>query len=969
MDQGSAPTDGLNDSVIQLQRAEWSAGERCPRPRAGGINPVCLLVRRPHYGVSLRALPLPPPLGILAPRRAAPFVWFTYLRTLLHLGLLLCALPVALLRAEPTSPDNRRPAVLTLHSYTSNEWCNGLQAGINHELVEGAQVDMYVDYLDSRKANTPEYREILRQLLVIKYQTVHFDLVIACDDNAYDYVNQYRDQLWPGTPVVFCGVNEFRPEEFARHPDCTGLSENNDLRPFVGAIPRLLPALQTLYVVCDDSSYSHDTLPHLRADLAAALPHVRLQILDHRLTAEELTVQLSRLPPDSAVFFLCFWQDKSGRYISTSEGQRIIVHSSVPVFSTQQNLLGQGAVGVSYVDAFEHGAAAAQVARRVLEGTPIASIPAAIGPARRMGFDYARLRHHGIAPSLIPPGSHVINEPFSFYRKYRTLVWITAGTIGLLATLVVLLVINVLQRRRALARLTESEAKFAQAFRASPVGMTILDLSTNRYLEINQRHVRTLGYPRDEVIGRTPGEIGWLAEADLPLLALERTSAGDWHDLEIRFRHKDGRAVICTCTAQKVRINERECLLSSLIDVTAQKRAEEERAKLEDQLAQALKMESIGRLAGGVAHDLNNMLLPILGYSELMYEELPADSPLLGHVAEITRAAERSRDLIRQLLAFARKQTLEMKPVDLNTVVNGFTTMLRRTLRENIAIEAKTAPGLPPLRGDSGQIERILLNLAVNAQDAMPGGGRLFIETSVVTLDASFDRINDEPVRPGPYLLLSVSDTGTGIPKEVLPKIFEPFFTTKAPGKGTGLGLATVYGIVRQHGGQLRVYSEEDRGTTFRVYLPALDTRPATGESAAPAGPSAIGGDERILLVEDEPQVRALTARILAQAGYSVHEAGDGRTARQLAESLTDPIDLMITDVVLPDLNGRALHLALGRERPSMRVLYMSGYTADVITHHGVLEEGVDFIQKPFNVAALVHKVREILDRGRNRAG
>ncbi len=912
-------------------------------------------------------MPLPPPLGIAALLRVARFVWLWRLRALQLVGLLLCVLPAALLRAEPAPPDNRRPAVLTLHSYTSNDWCNGLQAGINHELVEGAQVDMYVDYLDSRKANTPEYQEILRQLLVIKYQTVHFDLVIACDDNAYHYVNKYREQLWPGTPVVFCGVNEFRPEEFARHPNCTGLSENNDLRPFVGAIPRILPALQTLFVVCDDSSYSRDTLPHLRKDIAAALPHVRIQILDNSLTAEELTVQLGRLPPDSAVFFLCFWQDKSGRYISTNEGQRIIVHSSAPVFTTQQNLLGQGAVGVSYVDAFEHGAAAARIARRVIEGTPIAALPAAIGPARRMGFDHARLRHHGIDPSVIPPGSHIINEPFSFYRKYRTLVWITTGTIGVLATLVVLLVINVLQRRRALARLTESEAKFAQAFRASPVGMTILDLTTNRYLEINQRHVRTLGYARDEVIGRTPGEIGWLAEADLPLLSLERTSAGDWHDLEIRFRHKDGRAVICTCTAQKVRINERECLLSSLIDVTAQKRSEEERAKLEDQLAQALKMESIGRLAGGVAHDLNNMLLPILGYSELMHEELPAASPLRSHVQEITRAAERSRDLIRQLLAFARKQTLEMKPVDLNAIVNGFTTMLRRTLREDIAIETKTAPGLPPLRGDSGQIERILLNLAVNAQDAMPGGGRLFIETSAVTLDASFDRLNDEPVRPGPYLLLTVSDTGTGIPKEVLPKIFEPFFTTKAPGKGTGLGLATVYGIVRQHGGQLRVYSEAGHGTTFRVYLPALDTRPATGETAA-AGPTAIGGDEHILLVEDEPQVRILTARILGQAGYTIHEAVDGRTAIALAGSLATPIDLMITDVVLPDLNGRALHLALGRERPALRVLYMSGYTADVITHHGVLEDGVDFIQKPFNVAALVHKVREILDRGRNCA-
>lgn len=879
---------------------------------------------------------------------------------------LLCVLP-ALAWAEAATPGNRRPAVLTLHSYTSNDWCNGLQAGINHELVEGAEVDMYVDYLDSRKANTPEYQEVLRQLLVIKYRTVHFDLVLACDDNAYHYVNKYRAELWPGTPVVFCGVNEFRPEEFARHPNGTGISENNDLRPFVAAIPRLLPALQTLFVVCDDSTYTRDTLPHLQDAVRTVLPQVRVETLDNSLTAEELTIRLGQLPPGSAVFFLCFWQDKSGRYISTNEGQRIIVHSSAPVFTTQRNLLGQGAVGVSYVDAFEHGAAAARLARQVLEGTPITALAPAIGPARRMAFDHARLELHRIDPSALPPGSQIINEPFSFYRKYRTLVWITTGTIGVLAALVVLLVINVLQRRRALARLTESEAKFARAFHDSPVGMTILDLETNRYLEINHRHLRTLGYPREAVLGRRPEEIGWLADNQPAISPPNATGTDNPPALEIQLRHQDGRTVICSCTAQKVRINGRDCLLSSLVDITAHKHAAEERARLEEQLAQALKMESIGRLAGGVAHDLNNMLLPILGYSELMQEVLPDESPLREHAAEITRAAERSRDLVRQLLAFARKQTLEMKPVDLNAVVGGFMTMLRRTLREDISIESKLVPDLPALHGDSGQIERILLNLAVNAQDAMPDGGRLFIETTVVTLDASFERLNDEAVRPGTYLLLSVSDTGTGIPKEVLPKIFEPFFTTKATGKGTGLGLATVYGIVRQHGGQLRVYSEEGRGTTFRVYFPIVDSSRAKGVAAGPPTPTAIGGVEKILLVEDEPQVRALTARILTQAGYTVHEAASAEQAIALADSIAEPIDLMITDVVLPDLNGRALHDNLVRLRPALQVVYMSGYSAEVITHHGVLEDGLDFIQKPFNVAALVHKVREVLDRRRRK--
>lgn len=403
-------------------------------------------------------------------------------------------------------------------------------------------------------------------------------------------------------------------------------------------------------------------------------------------------------------------------------------------------------------------------------------------------------------------------------------------------------------------------------------------------------------------------------------------------------------------------------------------KAAEQKADLEQQLAQAQRMDSIGRLAGGVAHDLNNMMQPILGFSELALADLPAEDPVRENIFEIKRAAERSRDLVRQLLAFARRQTLAMRTLELNGVIRGIHAMLRRTVREDVAIELKLTEGLPRLRGDVVQLEQILLNLAVNAQDAMPGGGRIFIETGVCQLDQDFIG-GDEDFKPGRYLQLVVSDTGMGIPKDVLPRVLEPFFSTKGPGKGTGLGLATVYGIVRQHGGHLKIYSEEGKGTTVRVYFPELSQDAphdgsaangnAAGHHAVPASQVGVAhslGHETILVVEDEDQVRALTCTALKRAGFTVLQAHCAKAALELAAAHPGRIHLLLSDIILPDFNGRELYERLHGRRPDLAVLFMSGYSADVISHHGVLHEDLRLIQKPFNIPVLLERLRATLD-------
>ena len=387
-------------------------------------------------------------------------------------------------------------------------------------------------------------------------------------------------------------------------------------------------------------------------------------------------------------------------------------------------------------------------------------------------------------------------------------------------------------------------------------------------------------------------------------------------------------------------------------DITGQR-------QLEAQLAQAQKMEAIGRLAGGVAHDFNNLLTVILSYSDLLLEDLPQDAATRDDIEQIRKAAQGASALTRQLLAFSRQQVLQPKIVDLNAAITGIEKLLARVLREDIQLRCALAPDAGTVKVDPGQLEQVLMNLAVNARDAMPNGGRLTIETANVDLDETY--VQAHPVAaPGRYVMLAVTDTGVGMDAVTQARIFEPFFTTKDAGKGTGLGLATVQGIVQQSGGFIWVYSEPNHGTCFKVYLPRLDAPVSKAEDAAG---DAMHGTETVLVVEDMAAVRAVTCEMLKRFGFTVYDAADGITAVQIAEQLTGRIDLLLTDVVMPDINGRDLASRFRKTRPELKVLFMSGYTDDAVVRHGILQEGIAYLQKPFTPKSLVRKVREVLDR------
>lgn len=549
-------------------------------------------------------------------------------------------------------------------------------------------------------------------------------------------------------------------------------------------------------------------------------------------------------------------------------------------------------------------------------------------------------------------GFDVVREPHTFSEMEQRLL-------GLLANMVV----SVDRRLKIESALHEAEQRFLDVMHASDEAIVLVD--ENGFVDCNEATARHLGYPSREAFIKTErpatapptqpdGRDSVEKAKELERLAFET----GFQRFEWMNRHADGHDFPADISITPVIFRGKPMIYCVWRDLTAIKQAEEEKEQLQAQLIQAQKLESVGRLAGGIAHDFNNMLSIIRGYVDLAIEELPEEHPVHEDLLPIRDAAERSSAITRQLLAFARKQTIAPQVIDLNTAVEALLDILRRLIGENIRFTWHPSNQSSLVYIDPAQIDQILTNLCVNAGDAVEDTGNVSIEVEQMSFDPSFCEIHSG-FAVGEFVVLAVSDNGCGIPQESITHIFDPFYTTKAVGKGTGLGLSTVYGIVKQNNGFIKVYSEPGCGTTFKVFLPRYageEKEPVTpGDAFTPAG------DETILVVEDNPTILALTARLLEQSGYQTLTACTPSEAIDTARSHADKIDLLVTDVVMPDMNGRDLAKNLMTHCPDIKCLFMSGYTANIIAHQGLLDKGVHFIQKPFTASTLTAKIRETL--------
>jgi PAS domain S-box-containing protein len=515
---------------------------------------------------------------------------------------------------------------------------------------------------------------------------------------------------------------------------------------------------------------------------------------------------------------------------------------------------------------------------------------------------------------------------------------------------------DISQRKRDEQALRHSEEQYRLLFDTNPQPMWVYDGDTLRFLAVNDAAIGHYGYSREEFLSMTLRDIRPADElAAYDEQVRRRRSQQDRKAFSLlrawRHRRRDGGIIEVEVSVSPIRFEDRDAWLALAIDVTEKKR-------LEAQLLQAQKMESVGRLAGGIAHDFNNLLGVITGYGDLARRQLAPGDPVAGRVDQMLKAAARAADLTKQLLAFSRKQVLQPRVVNLNAVTADMERMLRRLIGEHIQLVTVYADALGHVRADPGQVGQVIVNLAINARDAMPDGGRLMVETANVDLEEEYTAGRPD-VKPGRYVMLSVTDTGVGMTPETLDRIFEPFFTTKAEGHGTGLGLATAYGIVKQSGGHIWTYSEPGKGTTFRIYFPRVDEAADRLEPRSESI-STVGGAETILVVEDDEALRTIIAEVLAGAGYSVLTARNGREAVFVVDGHGDSIDLIISDMVMPAMGG----VALAQRLDGQRFLFMSGYTEPSVAEEGGLTEGAAFLQKPFTPGTLLRKVREVLDGG-----
>jgi two-component system cell cycle sensor histidine kinase/response regulator CckA len=488
-------------------------------------------------------------------------------------------------------------------------------------------------------------------------------------------------------------------------------------------------------------------------------------------------------------------------------------------------------------------------------------------------------------------------------------------------------------------------------FEASPLPMWVYDAETLEFLAVNDAAVRNYGWSREEFLSMSITDIRPRDEVETLLRGIRGGDVGSPAPKTWRHRVRDGTLIDVEISAGRVTWEGRDAALVVARDVT-------ERRRMEERLSESEKLEAIGRLAGGVAHDFNNLLTVISGYAEVLRAEVGS----LDALEQIERAAEQAAALTRQLLAFSRRQVLNPEPVDVNEIVGELQPMLARIIGDDVQVAFKLAPGVGWVEADRAQIERIVLNLAANARDAMPHGGRLTVETSLVYLDDDYEATHGD-IEPGQHVLLAISDTGVGMSEEVRRHLFEPFFTTKGGGGGTGLGLATVFGVVKQSGGAIYVYSEEGRGTTFKIYLPVAEQEAPSHNGDSPP-PSAARGSETIVVVEDDESVRELVQLMLRGHGYDVLAAPDGDAAARLCAEHPGGVDLLLTDVVMPELNGRVLAERLETMFPTLRVLFMSGYSDEAVVRNGMIRPNTAFIEKPFSESSLARKVREVLDDG-----
>lgn len=866
----------------------------------------------------------------------------------------ICPVPVP---ANPGAAVHRpqdQVNVLVIYSWFKDmPWQNSFETGLKRKISEKKlPVQLYVEHIDSSRVPFSEIKDAFHEFLKAKYSGIRIDMVISESLPAVRIMEQTAG-LFPNARKL--AVQSPMTGDDIEETEMWRILMKQDLTKAIISMVQVYAPTRIAVVAGLEDETSQKRLADFKQSLKLSGITLPVSCLTSP-SLDDILESTSKLPPQSAIFYLLYFHDSKGNRVTPFEiARQISQKANAPVFSHWDSLMGSGIVGGCLLSGEKVGETAADAISAFIENKTWTS-PTHTNIIYENQYDFRQLQRWGINGNRLPEGSRILYRTPGIFDTHPITMTLILTFICLLVIFVLILSVEIRRRKRISERLAESDERLKAIFRASPDPVVVFDAKGNA-LHLNQEFKHLLGWNLSNMENGNLPFIDKDSQQDMQGMIGKVSASGGPFKLQIKGMTRDGKSLDMIASASMVRGKDGENtgLLMTLTDISEQK-------KLEQQLIQSQKMESVGRLAGGVAHDFNNMLSVILGNTDILLEDIDPGNPLKDGVMEIHKAAQRSTDLVRQLLAFARKQAVSPKVLDLNSTIENMMKMLERLIGEDIYLTWLPSQGLWPVKIDPSQVDQLLANLSVNARDAIPGKGRIVIETNNASLDRSCSNYRIDAV-PGDYVMLSFSDNGCGMDKNTLDKLFEPFFTTKEEGKGTGLGLSMIYGIVKQNHGTIHLYSEPGQGTTFRIYLPR-HTPDENHVDQKVVRTVSETGTETILLVEDEMAILKMTEKILRQLGYRVLSASSPSEALDLLDSPgTGETNLLMTDVVMPGMNGRELFEIITEKFPGMKCLYTSGYTADIIAHHGILDldDEIKFISKPFSRAELSEIIRKAL--------
>ncbi|MBN2164238.1 MAG: response regulator [Pontiellaceae bacterium] len=855
-----------------------------------------------------------------------------------------------LLRGAFAQEVQSRPRVLILNSYhTEFVWTAEETEGIRQAIRDAnLDVQMHVEFIDTKRIQTSEYFAELSKLMQMKYGQLPLDLVVATDDNALNFVQEHRKEIFPQASVVFCGVNYFQTERLHELPQTTGVNEEIDAQATIDLMLKLHPGTKRIFVVNDTTTTGKVIQPKLESIGLQYEGRVEFRYLQ-TLTLQQIEETLSKLESGDLVLLTLMLRDSSGRMYEYDESaRRICAASPVPVYGVWDFNLKFGIVGGKLASGYYQGLTAGKLAVRILKGEAAVSIAPIMQSPNHYMFDWVPMQRFGIAESSLPEGSIIMNRPEFFHEKYRTQIFIAAVLFVVMVLLLLLLWSHLLKTRQREFKFRSLSENLRITLQA--IGDAVIVTDENAVItRVNPTAVVLTGYPEDELIGQSFIDRVHLMDVDSrqPVNKPIRRSIAseEEHPLDgewLLMDHSDvERRVSCVAAVIRDASGTVTGMILIMRDIT-------EQFQVLTQLHQSQKMDSVGQLAGGIAHDFNNMLLAILGAAELLDEVVAEDEDAKGLLQIIEEASMRASDLTKKLLAFSRKGMQTSTPVDMHQVIGETISLLKCSIDKRVRIETRLDAEQSMIVGDPSQLQNALLNLGINARDAMPDGGTLTIATSNIDLDDVFCQASPFDLLPGAHLEVTISDTGHGMAPETLGRIFEPFFTTKDVGKGTGLGLAAVYGAIKAHQGAIHAYSELGEGTVFRIYL-SVDH--SLAPVCNPLADEVVRGEGTVLLVDDEHVLRKMGMNLLQDLGYQVILAEDGPEALEIYKARKDEIDLVVMDMVMPKMTGRQVFAQILEINSAVRVLFSSGFTREGSLDDVLKQGACGFIQKPYRRA------------------